>query len=190
MPEDEPVQPAITELLQAWRNGDRAAGDRAVALVYDELRRMAAYYLQRERPFATLQPTMLVHELYLKLATGASVDWQNRGHFMAVAAQQLRRILVDHARKARHTPGSAPARVTVDPSHGRFDPRGEDVLALDEALIRLEALDGRSLKIVELRFFGGFNEEETAQYLEISLASVKRDWSFARAWLLTQLSGA
>jgi RNA polymerase sigma factor (TIGR02999 family) len=109
---------------------------------------------------------------------------------MAVAAQQLRRILVDHARKARRTPGSAPARVTVDPAHGLFNPRGEEVLALEEALIKLEALDSRSSRIVELRFFGGFNEAETAQYLDISLASVKRDWSFARAWLLTQLGGA
>jgi RNA polymerase sigma factor (TIGR02999 family) len=187
---NELVQPELTRLLQQWRDGDRESGDRAIALVYDELRRLAGYYMQGERATASLQPTALVNELYLKLIRGGPVDWQSRSHFMAVAARQLRRILVDHARKAQRTPGSAPAKVTVDPEHGWSEPRSEDILALEQAMVGLEALDSRSSQIVELRFFGGLNEEETAQYLGISLASVKRDWSFARAWLLTQLGGA
>ena len=179
---------AVTKLLKSWNAGDDAAGRELIEVVYKELRRLAAHYLKAERPDHTLQPTALVHELYLKLFWGEPVDWQNRGHFMAVAARQLRHIVVDYA-KHRH----ALKRGGVEPKISLEDV-GEvgmvidhRVLDLDSALDRLGQLDARASQVVELRYFGGFTEGETAEVLGISIATVKRDWEFARTWLLKEI---
>jgi RNA polymerase sigma factor (TIGR02999 family) len=174
----------VTELLLLWREGDLEARDRLMALVYQDLRRRAAGFLRRERGGHTLQPTALVHEAYLRLAEQDRVVWQNRAHFLAIAASMMRRVLVDHARrqKARKRGGSG-TRVTLDEIFSPVAPRSLDFLALDEALAELAALDGQQARIVELRAFGGLSVEETAEVLKISPATVKRHWSFSLAWL-------
>ena len=179
---------AITSLLLDWRGGNPAAAEDLLALVYGELRRLAAHYLQQERPGHTLQATALVHELYLRLLASEPVSWQNRAHFFAVAARQMRRILIDHAR-AQRTDKRGGGAITVSLAEaqvwvGRQEP---DLLELDEALARLEKMDARAAQVVELRFFGGLQEKESAEVLGVSAATVKRDWEFARAWLLSQL---
>ena len=178
----------ITTLLQRWAEGDPGAGDLAIERVYAELRRLAGHYLKQESTGQTLQPTALVHEVYMRLHEGEPVAWNDRKHFFVVAAQQMRRILVDHAR-ARHADkrGGDGLRVELRDFHAASLPRDADLLALDEALAQLASLDARAASIVELRYFGGFTEPETAELLGISVATLKRDWEFARSWLLTRL---
>jgi len=179
---------SVTELLQAWSAGDAEAGERLIPLVYRDLRRRAARYLRKEPAGHTLQPTALVHEAYLRLI-GQDLTWHNRSHFFAVASLVMRRVLVDHARRRRTTKREG-VRVALDEALDAAAARGVDVLHLDEALTQLSALDARQARIVELRFFGGFSEEETADALAISPATVRRDWSAARAWLFRWMSGS
>src|SRR2546421_5500242 len=174
----------LETLLGDWRDGDREAGKRIMAMVYSELRRLAAYYFRREQPGHTLQPTALVNEVFIKLSAGKPVQWKDRAHFFSVAAQQMRRILIDHARR-RSAGKRNDTRIPVAFSRGTA--KDESLLAIDEALRDLESLDARAARVVELRVFGGLKEAEIADALEISTATVKRDWNFAKAWLLTRL---
>jgi RNA polymerase sigma factor (TIGR02999 family) len=176
-------------LLVEWRNGDRLAGDRLFATVYEELRRLAVWRLKKEHPGHTLQPTDLVNELYLKLLAGQPVDWQNLTHFFAVAAQELRRLLIDHARArlAEKREGGR-VRLSLTEASRIAAPREEDLIDLDQALSQLDQLDPRSARAIELRYFGGLTEKEAADVLGISRATLKRDWDFARAWLASQLA--
>jgi RNA polymerase sigma factor (TIGR02999 family) len=178
----------LTQMLSAWRNGDQDAGQQLFEATYQELRRLAAWHLRQERPGHTLQPTALVNELYLHLFPGEPVDWQSRAHFFAVAAQQMRRLLIDHAR-ARYADkrGGRRIRLSITEIEGLGAPAPEDLLALDQALGRLESLDPRAARVVELRFFGGLTEAETSEALGVSVATMKRDWTFARAWLINEL---
>jgi RNA polymerase sigma factor (TIGR02999 family) len=178
----------ITELLSAWQEGDEGARDRLVPLVYEELRRLAHHYLRQERPGHALQTTDLVHETYLRLVGQEKVRWQNRSHFFGVAAQLMRRILVDHARSLRRRKrGRDWHRVEFNEAALVSPEKASEVLAVDEALRRLEALDARKSRVVELRFFGGLTVEETAEALGMSTATVARDWEAARGWLYHEL---
>ena len=183
----------ITQLLHEWQDGSREAFDRLVPLVHDELRVLAARRLSREWRHDRLQITAIVNETYLRLFDQREVDWQNRGHFFAIAAQLMRRVLLDHARRqTRKKRGGAAVPLELDasiptPAHG-ID--AIEVLDLDRALRRLEALDPAQARIVELRFFGGLTIEETALALSVSPATVKREWAIAKGWLLRELSGA
>lgn len=178
----------ITRLLRLTREGDDRAQSQLMACVYSELHRLAARYLRRERPGHTLQTTALVHEAYLELVDQRSTDWQNRGHFLAVAAQAMRRILVDHAR-ARMTQkrGKNAYRVEFDPSVAAAAGDEEGVLAVHMALDQLAELDPQLARVVEMRFFGGLTEPEIAVVLNISARTVRREWSAARAWLSAAL---
>jgi RNA polymerase sigma factor (TIGR02999 family) len=179
----------VTELLQAWSEGDVAARDRLFPLIYQELRRRAAAYLRRERRGHILQPTALVNEAYLRLVDQQRAAWQNRSQFLAVASQMMRRILVDRARAKRMAKRSGRwARVTLDDMAAVARPADVDVLDLDTALTRLAEFDPRKSHIAELRFFGGLSLQETAETLGVSLATVERDWQAARAWLFKTLS--
>ncbi len=189
-PDREDAPDDVTRLLDDLTAGKKQAFDELLPLIEHELRRRAAGYMRRERQNHTLQPTALVNEAFLKLVDQRNVRWQNRAHFFAVASQAMRRILVDHAR-TRHRAkrgGSAPP-VTLDEAMIAAEGRSIDLLALDQALERLAALDPRQARIVELRFFGGQSVEETAEILSISPATIKREWSMARAWLHAELSG-
>jgi len=178
----------ITQLLLAWSSGDRAALEELIPVVYPELRRIAARYLRRERVEHTLQPTALVHEAYVKLVDQERARWQNRAQFFGVAAQLMRRILVDHAREhAAEKRGGGVRPVTLVDAMAASPDRGIDVLALDEALARLTALYPEQGRLVELRYFGGLTIEETGEVLGLSPATVKRQWAVARAWLLANL---
>jgi RNA polymerase sigma factor (TIGR02999 family) len=175
----------LTQLLRAWQHGDEGAADELVPLVYAELRRIAAGRMRAERAGHTLQPTVLVHEAWMRLAD-QHADWHSRGHFFAIAAQAMRRILVDHARRrASAKRGNAPVSVPIDEvAHLLPSPMPDDrLLALDAALDELARLDPRQAKVVELRFFGGLSVEDTATLLDISPTTVKREWATARAWL-------
>jgi RNA polymerase sigma factor (TIGR02999 family) len=177
----------ITTLLIDLREGRPGAAEELVGAVYQDLRRLAAHQFRHEAAGHTLQPTAIVHELYVRLFGGEAAPWQDRQHFFAVAAQQIRRILVDHARAKRAAKrGGDQVRVTMT-QLGGGETKDEDVLAVHEALEQLEALDKRAAQVIELRFFGGLEEQEAAEVLGISLATLKRDWVFARAWLLDQL---
>jgi RNA polymerase sigma factor (TIGR02999 family) len=179
----------ITRRLREWRDGKREAGDEVMGMLYPELRRLAAHYMRRERPGHTLQPTALVHELYVKLMAGASVEWQDRAHFFAFVARKLRHILVDHARRVRgleHRLGEI--RVALREEDGWTGREEADIVALDEVLKRLEDVDSRAYRVLELRFFAGLTEKETAEVLGISVSTVKRHFAFARAFLTTQLA--
>jgi RNA polymerase sigma factor (TIGR02999 family) len=183
---------AVSGLLRAWAQGDVRARDDLMPLVYVELRSQAARYLRRERPDHTLQPTALVHEAFVRLVGQEHVAWQNRAHFFGIAAQMMRRILVDHARahQAAKRPGAA-YRVGLDERAGVMLPRDCELLLLDQALDELSTRDPRQSRIVELRYFGGLSEQETAQVLSISRATVTREWHTAKAWLYRRLtSGA
>jgi RNA polymerase sigma-70 factor (ECF subfamily) len=181
--------PDVTQILQEVSGGDRDAPARLMPLVYDELRRLADHYLRQERPDHTLQPTALVHEAYLKLIDQTRVDWQNRAHFFGVAAQLMRRILVDHARRHRASKrGGFQQKLTLDEAVDYSQPRDLDLVALDDALNALAQMDARQSQIVELRFFGGLTIEETAEALGVSPATVKVDWSMAKAWLRREIS--
>lgn len=178
----------VTQVLEQLRNGDERAADKLLPLVYDEFRALARHYLSQERHNHTLQPTALVHEAYMKLVDQSRVDWHGKSHFFAVAAQAMRRILVDHARsRQRDKRGGGRARVVLDEAVALSPQKDEDVLALDEALERLAAIDPRQAKVVELRFFGGLSVEEVAQALGVSKRTVEGDWTFARAWLSREL---
>lgn len=174
----------LTGLLLEWREGDKAALDRLTPLVYDELRRIAHRYVQRERDGHTLQTTALVNEVYLRLAGQQKIDWQNRAHFFAVTAQVMRHILIDYARRRRQAKHGGDARqVSLDDAAVMSQGRAAELIALDEALDELAKLDHRKSRVVELRYFGGLSLEETAEVLEISVMTVRRDWRAAKAWL-------
>jgi RNA polymerase sigma factor (TIGR02999 family) len=179
----------VTQLLEKWRDGDRSALDELMPLVYDELRRLAVKYLRRERPGHTLQPTALVNEAYLVLADQRHARWQNRAQFIGVAAQLMRRILVDYAR-AHLADKRGGQHFTVSLSEAdRFGGKTDvDLLAIHEALERLTAIDQQQGRIVELKFFGGLTIEETEEVLGISHSTVERDWKMARAWLRRELN--
>jgi RNA polymerase sigma-70 factor, ECF subfamily len=180
----------VTQLLVDWSNGDQSALDKLMPVVYDELRRLAGNYLRRERAGHTLQPTALVNEAYLKLVDQRHARWQNRAQFFGVAAQLMRRILVDHARvrQAQKRGGSDHQQLSLSHADRVAEKPGVDLLALHEALNDLAKIDEQQSRIVELRFFGGLTIEETAEVLEISHATVERDWTLARAWLRRELS--
>jgi len=179
----------VTQLLIEWNNGRNGALEDLLPLVYGELQRLAALRLRRERPDHTLQPTALVHEAYIRLIDQRRVRWQNRAHFYSAAAHIMRRILIDRARARKADKrGGGWERVTLVDAKTPNGSREVDVLSLDDALVRLAALDPQQERIVELRYFGGLTLEETAEVIGISTASVKREWAIARAWLRAQLS--
>ncbi len=184
-----PDRRELTTLLLQWREGDREAGNRLFSAAYQELRRLARQHMRNENAGHTLQPTAIVHELYLRFFGAAPIEWQSRAHFFSVAAHQLRRILIDHARHNRaekRRGGRVQAPLSeVDVAAPVQD---EDLVDLDEALLSLEDLDPRAAQVVELRYFGGLTETEAAAALGISLATLKRDWAFARAWLIRRMN--
>ena len=181
--------PGVTELLIDWSNGDQTALDRLMPLVYEELRRIARRYLGMEDQGHTLQSTALVHEAYLRLVDQNRVHWRDRAHFFAVAAQMIRRILVDHARERHAAKRGGPAqKVVLDESIPMPERENLDLLSLDKALNALSELDAQQAKIVELRFFAGLTNAEASEALGISTATVQRDWVTAKAWLFDRLS--
>ncbi len=178
------TQHEITRLLADWSNGDRQALEKLTPLVYDELRRLAARYLRQERVGHTLQSTALVHEAYMKLVGQNSVRWQNRAHFFGIAAQMIRRILVDYARARKADKrGSGAEKLSLDEAIALPGGQDLDLVALDDALEGLAKIDPRQSRLVELRFFAGLTIEETAEVMQMSLATAKRDWVSAKAWL-------
>jgi RNA polymerase sigma-70 factor (ECF subfamily) len=179
----------VTRLLVKWRKGDKAAFDALTPILYRELHQLAEVYLRRERVAATLQPTALVHEAYLRLVAQDLPDWECRSHFFGVAAQLMRQILVDNARKHRsHKRGGDFLKVPLDEAIMFSEQRSAELVALDDALRELAVFDGRKSKVMELRFFGGLSVEETAQALNISVATVGREQRLAEAWLHRQLN--
>jgi RNA polymerase sigma-70 factor, ECF subfamily len=179
----------VTRLLIEWKNGNQAAVDALTPLVYEELRRLAASYMRDERSAVTLQPTVLVHEAYLRLVAQDMPDWRNRSHFFGVAAQLMRQILVDHARKQKSAKrGGGVAKASLDEALAFGPERSSDMIALDDALNELTKIDPRQCKIIELRFFGGLSLEETAQALELSPATIGREQRLAEAWLHREMS--
>jgi RNA polymerase sigma-70 factor, ECF subfamily len=187
--EPTPLSQQITRWLGDWRQGDADARDHLFAVVQPELRQIASRFLHRERGDHTLEPNALVNELYLRLLGGGPIAFNDRAHFFAVAAQTMRRILIDHARaRVAGKRGGVQQRVSLSAVDG-WDPVGqnEDILALDEALSKLEKADPRAARVVELRFFGGLSEDEVAEVLQVSVITVKRDWKAARAWLIGRL---
>jgi RNA polymerase sigma-70 factor (ECF subfamily) len=183
-------QQDVTVLLGDWRGGDAGALEKLIPLVQPELHRLAHHYMSRERAGHTLQTTALLDEAYLLLVDHTKRNWQNRTHFVAAAAQLMRRIMVDHARE-RHAlkRGGGPLKVTLDEAAAVTETRSEELLALDDALERLAAQDSRKSQIVELRYFGGLTVEETAEFLKLSQRTVEREWNMAKAWLYRALSG-
>jgi RNA polymerase sigma factor (TIGR02999 family) len=179
----------VTQLLLDWSNGSNGALDKLMPLVDQELHRLAHHYMRRESPGHTLQTTALVNEAYLRLIDQKHVHWKNRAHFFALSAQLMRRILVDHARKRQYEKrgGGAP-KISFDEAMVVSRQRRGDLIALDDALDKLAAVDPRKSKIVELRFFGGLSVDETAEALQISAVTVMREWSMAKAWLYNSLS--
>jgi RNA polymerase sigma factor (TIGR02999 family) len=178
----------LTGLLIEWRQGNKSALSQLTPLVYDELRRIAHRYVQRERNGHTLGTTALVNEAYLRLAGQRKIDWQNRSHFFAVTAQVMRHILIDHARRrhfAKH--GGGAQRVSLAEAETMSQDRARELVSLDEALDELARLDMRKSRVVELRYFGGLGLEETADVLEISVMTVRRDWRAAKAWLYRRI---
>jgi RNA polymerase sigma factor (TIGR02999 family) len=179
----------VTSLLVAWNQGDQAALEELLPVVYDELRKLARSYLRRERPDHTLQATALVHEAYLRLIDQNQVTWQNRAHFFGLAAQMMRRILVNHAvAKKTDKRGGQQEKLSLDEAVSFAAAREVDLIALDDALKELEQLDPQQSRVVELRFFAGLSIEETAEVLGISPATVKREWATAKLWLHRQIS--
>lgn len=179
----------VTQLLLRWSNGDKTALDDLMPVVYNELRRLAGIYLRRESPNNTMQPTALVHEAYLKLVDQKDVSWQNRAQFFGMAAKMMRNILVDHARQQKAAKrGGNQLKLSLTNIERLGSMPNIDLIALDEALNNLAAIKSQHSRIVELKFFGGLTIEEIAEVLEISHATVERDWNFARAWLRRELS--
>jgi len=184
-----PTHEQVTQLLVAWSDGDESALEKLIPLVDDELRRLAHYYIGGERAGHTLQTTALVNEAYVRLVDSSRVQWQNRAHFFAISAQVMRRILVDYARAHRSQKrGGEMTRVSLEGALPIAYDRGPDLVALDEALSGLAAIDARKSRVVELRFFGGLSVDETAEVLEVSPDTVMRDWRLAKSWLLRELS--
>ena len=178
----------VTQLLMAVTHGDEGAASKLIPVVYDELRKLAGSYMRRERTDHTLQATALVHEAYLKLVEQRSVNWQSRSHFFGVAAQLMRRILIDHARgHLAQKRGGEHRKVSLDDAVLFYEQRADELLAVDDCLNRLEKIDPRQARVVELRFFGGLSVEEAAEVLAVSPKTVKRDWSVAKAWLAADL---
>jgi RNA polymerase sigma factor (TIGR02999 family) len=180
----------VTHLLQAWREGDERALDKLMPLVYQELHRLAQHYMAGESPGHTLQTTALVNEAYLRLVGTGKLNFQNRTHFFAVSAQLMRRILVEFARRRGSLKrGGDVQRVSLEESVVVYGERGADLVALDDALIALAAIDARRSRVVEMRFFGGLSVAETAEVLKVSPETVMHDWKLAKAWLLREMSG-
>lgn len=184
----------VTELLIEWGQGDKAALERLTPLIYDEIRRIAHRYVQRERIGQTLQTTALVNEAYLRLAGSSNIAWQNRNHFFAVTAQVMRHILIDHARRRNYVKhGGEAQRVGFEAADKESDvmseSRATELLSLDEALLELAKIDARKSQVVELRYFGGLSIEETAEVLKVSPMTVRRDWRTAKAWLYRRVNG-
>jgi RNA polymerase sigma factor (TIGR02999 family) len=178
----------VTELLIEWSNGNKTALDKLMPLIHEELRRLAHHYMSHERPGHTLQTTALVNEAYLRLVNRKSVHWQNRAHFFAIAATLMRSILVDHARSHAYAKRGGDARkITIDEAMIVSKERAAEVVALDDVLKQLANFDPQQSRIVELRFFGGLTIDETAEVLALSPATIKREWSTARAWLYREL---
>lgn len=183
-----PSTQEVTEMLVAWSNGDESAFEKLVPLVHDELHRLAHRYMNQERPGHLLQTTALVNEAYLRLVDSSRVRWQNRAHFFAVSAQLMRRILVDFARSRNYLKrGGNAIQVSLDKAFTVSIDQDGDLVALDEALNALAAIDERKSRVVELRFFGGLSIEETAEILKVSPETVMRDWRLAKVWLLREL---
>ena len=181
----------VTRLLNEWNDGDESALEQLMPLVHDELHRLAHQHMRRERPGHILQTSALINEAYLRLVDQPQIRWENRAHFFGIAARLMRRILVDDARKRNSAKrGGSLIQVPLDEATSVVQEQAANVAALDEALKRLETIDARQGQIVELRFFGGLNIEQTAAVLEVSPGTVMRDWTFARAWLRNEMSGA
>jgi RNA polymerase sigma factor (TIGR02999 family) len=180
----------VSALLRAWSDGDGCALQALMPIVYEELHRLARYYMRRERAGHSLQATALVNEAYMRLAGYRRMQWQDRAHFFAVSAQVMRRILVDHARRRNITRGRGVQHVSLDDVVviGSGDGAGTDLVALDEALIALTRIDPRKARIVELRFFGGLSVEELGEVLKVSTGTIKREWRAAKAWLYQELT--
>ena len=179
----------VTQLLIEWSSGDRAALDKLMPLIHQELRRMAHRYMSRERPGHTLQTTALVNEAYLRLINRKDVHWQNRIHFFAIAAELMRTILVDHARSHAYAKrGGGTRKISLDEAVMVSQERAAEVVALDDVLKELTKIDPQQSRVVELRFFGGLTIEETAEVLGLSPATIKREWSTAKAWLYNELA--
>jgi len=188
-PSSDNPQAPITQFLRDWKRGDADSAGRVVASLYSELHRMAAQLLRSERSSHTLQPTALIHELYLRLDAGNPPDWRGRTHFFAVAATTLRRILIDHARAHRaERRGGKEIKVPLHLAEAGAPCSYDDLIEIDRALAQLEEADQRAARVTELRFFGGLEEREIAEELGVSEITVKRDWKFARAWLAAHLS--
>ena len=184
-----PSSGTISKLLVEWRDGDTTALDRLVPLVYRELRRLAGYYMRRQRADHTLQTSALINEAYLRLIDHKNMRWKNRAHFYAVAAQAMRRILVDHARSRGYAKrGGGARKVSFDEAVIGAEERGAELIALDDALKNLDLIDPRKSQIVELRYFGGLSVDETAEALGISPVTVMRDWRSAKGWLLRAIT--
>jgi RNA polymerase sigma factor (TIGR02999 family) len=184
-----PRQHEITELLAEWRDGNQSALDELYPLVYDELHRLARRYMSRERKGHTLQTTALINEAYVRLVDQKNVHWANRSHFFAISAQIMRRILIDHARRHAYAKrGGGAQQVSLDEAAAVASGIGAEILRLDEALKTLAEMDPRRSQVVELRYFGGLNNEEIAGVLHVSENTVTRDWNMARAWLYQQLA--
>jgi len=184
-----PVTTDVTQILQAWSEGDESAPERIMPIVYQELRRLAGDYLRRERPDHTLQATALVHEAYLKLVDQNRVDWKNRAHFCGVAAQLMRRVLMEHARAHNaEKRGGKMEKLYLDETRELAQERPPDLIALDDALKSLAATFPRESEVVELKFFGGLEAREIAEVLQVSTKTVLRDWNFAKLWLCRELS--
>lgn len=178
----------VTVLLNSVGAGEADSQDRLLELVYDDLRRLATAYLQNERNAQTLQPTALVHEAYIRLVDWQNVTWQNRAHFFAVAAQVMRRVLIDNARRKQSQKRDFGHKIELDEADSFPGKKDIDLLALEEALLTLEQMDPRQAKIVELRFFGGLSIDETAHVLKTSPTTVKREWTFAKSWFQRELT--
>lgn len=180
----------ITQLLTAWSDGDQSALERLAPLIHSELHRLAHHYMRRERPGHLLQTSALVNEAYVRLIDWKNVRWQNRAHFFAVAAQMMRRILVDFARESQYLKrGGGALQVSLSLAASFVMDRNTDLVALDEALTALAQVDARKVRVVEMRFFAGLSVEEVADVLEVSKETVMRDWRLAKAWLLRELDG-
>ena len=189
MEENAPTTPQVTQLLIAWGKGDEVARDQLMSLVYEELHRLAHRYMKRESPGHTLQTSALVNEAFVRLVDQKNVQWQNRAHFFGIAAQMMRRILVDYARNRNYAKrGGGARKVSLDEALVVSDERSTEVVNVHEALERLAAFDVRKSQIVELRFFGGLSIEETAEVLGVSPGTVMRDWTLAKAWLRREMT--
>ena len=187
MPQNSDLQP--TELLRAWSQGDESAREKLIPLLYGELHRLARRYMRQERPDHTLQATALVNEAYLRLIDVNRVEWRNRTHFLALAAEMMRRILIESARsRHRQKRGGGAIRVSIDELGELPEPQGCNLVALSDALSELAMFDARMSQVVELRFFGGLSVEETADVLNVSPETVTRDWKTAKAWLVREIT--